>query len=70
MPLAAYSEHVQDADYDPDTQELTVTFRADGAQYVYYDVPLYVYNALAVTQWPGGFFRSVIKGKYRSAGPF
>jgi hypothetical protein len=70
MPLAASSDHLQDADYDENTQELTITFWYNNDRYVYYDVPLYVYNALAITQWPGNYFRSVIKGKYRSAGPF
>lgn len=70
MAITFNSTHVQSAEYDEDSQELTITFRYDGARYTYLDVPVYVYNGFAATIDPGDFFRSVIKGKFQSVGPF
>ena len=51
------------AEYDPTTQELTITFR-NGQSYSYPDVPEEVYQGLMKAPSPGVFFWANIKDVY------
>jgi len=60
MPELA-SSHVQSAEYDDDSNELTIRFQ-DGSEYVYYHIPRAVYDNLLAMPSPGDYFRTNIKG--------
>ncbi len=49
--------------YDDDRRELTVTF-VNGAQYLYTDVPLDVFEEMIKAESIGSFFAKNIKAKY------
>lgn len=58
------SSNIGSCAYDPDAQQLQVTFTS-GATYEYDDVPPAVYAGLLVAPSPGKYFAGVIKGAYR-----
>lgn len=62
MPELA-SRNLASAEYDEETQELTILFRS-GSSYVYSGVPVWVYNGLVTTIDPGGYFNELIRGVY------
>jgi hypothetical protein len=57
------SSNLQSADYSPETNSLTITFRG-GGRYSYADVPESVYAGLLAAPSPGSYFASTIKDKY------
>ena len=62
MPQLA-SSHVQSAEYDDESAQLTVTFQS-GEVYIYSEVPKFVYENLITMPDPGGYFRNNIKGLF------
>lgn len=58
------STHLQQVEYDEETQQLEITFR-DGQVYTYFEVPVYVYNGLISTIDTHDYFVSVIKDKFQ-----
>lgn len=52
------------AAYDDEAQELHLTFKSNGARWVYKDVPQSEADAFASAVSPGGYFLSQIKGQY------
>lgn len=57
------SSNLQDATYDPDVENLTITFQ-DGNPYVYFNVPVSVYRGLTQASSAGQYFHRQIKGRY------
>jgi lysyl-tRNA synthetase class 2 len=57
------SEHLDEAEYDADVEDLTITF-ADGAQYLYRNVPPGVWRGLRDAASAGGYFHRFIKGRF------
>ena len=57
------STSIASADWDKDSQELTVTFQ-NGRDYTFYDVPEDVYQGLVNAASPGQYFNAVIKNVY------
>lgn len=51
------------ADYDPETEELVITFH-NGLSYTYDGVPEQVYQDLLAAASPGTYYHAVIKGTY------
>lgn len=51
------------ADYDPQTQRLTVRF-TNGRRYVYFDVPVRVYAGLIGADCQGVYFNAEIRDRY------
>jgi hypothetical protein len=62
MPALA-SSNLASADYDAETQTLTITFKSGGA-YEYDGVPQAVYDQLLQASSAGQYFMSVIKDAY------
>ncbi len=58
------STALSSAQYDPDTQSLTVTFKGGGSSYTYPNVPPEVYEQLLTADSPGRFWRDSIKDVY------
>jgi hypothetical protein len=56
------SSNLLDATYDPDVENLTITF-SDGSQYEYYNVPASVYRALTQASSAGQYWNRQ-KGSY------
>jgi hypothetical protein len=52
--------------YDEDERSLSIWFRATG-RYIYYGVPVAVFEALKVAHSAGRYFNECIKGRYRCA---
>lgn len=61
--IAFQSAALQGAAYDPETQELTVTFR-NGQSYRYQGVPQGVFEQFREAASPGTFYFQNIKGVY------
>jgi KTSC domain len=51
------------AEYDTDTQELTLTF-SNGSSYDLSGVPPDLFNALVSSDSPGRYFNTYLKGQY------
>jgi len=51
-------------DYEADTRELAVTFRASGRRYIYFDFPPKEYAAFLAADSKGGFFNARVKNRY------
>lgn len=49
--------------YDEAMKTLTIDFQS-GAQYLYYEVPDYIYDELTTTIDPGAYFKQAIEGKF------
>jgi hypothetical protein len=62
MPVAQ-SSHLQNYEYDPNTQTLVIQF-VNGAVYRYDGVPLTEFNNLAQQGGGGVYFWTKIRGKY------
>ncbi len=58
------SSALSGAQYDPDTQTLTVTFKGGSTSYTYPNVPPDVYEQLTTADSPGRFWRESIKDRY------
>lgn len=56
---------IKEAEYDPKTEEMTLTF-ANGRIYRYYDVPEAVYNGLVTAPSTGHEFNTNIRDNYTS----
>ena len=52
------------ATYDDETQELDVTFIANGRTYTHPDVPAQVADELVASPSPGAYYNAAIKGSY------
>lgn len=52
------------ASYDPDTQQLVVSFRNGSQSYAYPNVPADVWDGLVSADSPGRFWRESIKDQY------
>ena len=50
--------------FDDDAEQLCVSFRETG-KYVYYDVPVALFDALCRAESAGSFFNAHIKGRFR-----
>ena len=50
---------------DPAIGELHIKFRQKGQHYVFYGVPVDVYNEMLVADSIGKFFHSNVKGNYK-----
>ncbi len=57
------SSNVAQADYDPDTETLTITF-TDYSVYDYFNVPQAVYSGLTAAGSVGSYVARQIKGRY------
>ena len=57
------SSNIESAAYDPEVENLTVTFR-DGSEYLYYNVPGSVYRGIQGAASAGRYFAQFIKGRY------
>lgn len=58
------SSNLQSAEYDPESEDLTITFR-DQSQYLYRNVPPHVYRKLQTAPSAGEYFnRQIKKGPY------
>lgn len=58
------SSSVDAIGYDPDSGKLYVRFAGSGRAYVYYGVPVSVYDALMAADSKGRFVNARIKGPY------
>lgn len=63
QPLS--SSHIQQADYDRESEDLTITFQ-DGSQYVYRNVPPSTYRGLTLAESCGSFFHRHIRSRFMS----
>ena len=57
------SSNLSEAQYDSQTQELTVTFQ-DGAEYTYENVPPETYRGLTLAGSAGQFFHRHIRDRF------
>jgi ABC-type uncharacterized transport system substrate-binding protein len=57
------SSYINAVEYDPQTQDLTVTF-ADGAVFLYSDVPVAEYQRLTRAPSVGKYFYAFIRDSY------
>lgn len=57
------SSNLSEASYDPDTQELRITFN-DGRTYSYSSVPASIYTGLQRAPSAGSYFHRQIKGRF------
>lgn len=64
----AASSHIESAEFDPDTDTLTLTFTG-GDSYDYLNVPPSTYRALCAAGSQGQFFHRAIKGRFAYTGP-
>lgn len=65
MPWQALqSNHLNGADYDPESESLSIQF-TNGALYRYHGVPATVADTLMQIGSPGSYFHDKIKGQYR-----
>ena len=62
MPVAQ-SSHLQNYEYDPNSQLLTIQF-VNGAVYQYAGVPAYEFYNMAQSGGAGTYFWAKIRGKY------
>jgi KTSC domain-containing protein len=62
MP-ALKSSNLASAEYDAETQSLTITFKS-GATYTYSDVSETIYEGLLSAASPGSYFASNIRDAY------
>ena len=58
------SSNIDSAQYDPQTQQLDVTFLRTGATYSYPGVPVSVWEAFKNAPSAGHFLRQEIAGRY------
>ena len=63
MPIVAQSSHLQNYDYDPETQVLTIQFQ-NGAVYQYSGVPSFEFENLRQNGGSGTLFWSRIRDRY------
>ena len=57
------SSHIAEFSYEPDVENLTVTFQS-GDAYTYFNVPVSVYRAWSAEGGSGRFFARQIKNHY------
>lgn len=57
------SSNLDEATYDPDTQELIITFQS-GDTYIYSNVPAETYDGLTKTGSAGAYFHRHIRDSY------
>ena len=57
------SSNLASASYDPDVENLTVTFQS-GDVYTYYNVPASVYRGLTLASSAGSYFYRSIRQRY------
>lgn len=57
------SSAISDASYDPETQEMEITF-VNGGPYTFYNVPQDVYDGLAAAPSAGRYYHAFIKGRF------
>jgi hypothetical protein len=50
--------------YSEQDQTLSITFLQSGRTYIYYDVPISIYNAIIRAGSPGRYFNANIKNRY------
>lgn len=62
------SSNVEYFHYDPEKQELTVSFRGTGT-YTYHDVPPHVHDEMKAAESHGKFINARLKGKYEFTRP-
>lgn len=65
MP-ALRSKLISNADYDPATNILTLTFADTGRVYDFFAVPPSIYEALLEARSAGTFLNATLKPRYRS----
>jgi lysyl-tRNA synthetase class 2 len=58
------SSNLDECDYDPDTDNLTIRFQS-GDEYTYFNVPPSVYRGLTAASSAGEYFHRQIKGRYQ-----
>lgn len=61
--LFARSSNLESADYDPETEDLSITFQSGGT-YTYHGVPPSVYRGLTLAGSAGQFFHRNIKDSF------
>ena len=57
------SSNIEEATYEPEVQNLTITFTG-GRTYVYFNVPQSVYRQLTLASSVGQFVRRNVVGRY------
>lgn len=57
------SSHLRQAEYDPESEDLTVTFQ-DGRGYLYRNVERQTYRALTRASSAGAYFHRQIRDRY------
>lgn len=57
------SSAISDAEYDPETQQMELTF-VNGGPYTFYNVPQDVYDGLGAAPSAGKYYHAFIKGRY------
>ncbi|GGJ01876.1 KTSC domain-containing protein [Paenibacillus hunanensis] len=58
------SSHISSIAYDDKSASLYVRFH-DGATYIYYDVPVFIYDGLLSAASHGSYLASRVKGVFR-----
>ncbi len=58
------SSAIAEASYDPETQEMDITFTNGPQEYTFYGVPETVFDGLISAPSAGRYYNSVIKGNY------
>lgn len=62
--LSIVSSLISQASYDAELQELHLTFKSNGARWIYRGVPQSEVDAFASAASPGRHFLDAIKGSY------
>lgn len=62
------SSAINRAEYDPQSQTLTIWFVESGGPYDYYGVPIYIYDGLCRAGSKGQYFNDYIKTTLAKAG--
>jgi hypothetical protein len=58
------SSMIERIDYEDEALTLGITFR-DSGRYLYFEVPRTIYDGLRAAGSAGGYFNSVVKGRFR-----
>ena len=67
--VPAGSTNIQQAEYDSDTDTLTITFMGNGESYDYFNVPASVFRGMTQAVSAGSYFHRFIKNRYSYDGP-
>lgn len=57
------SSHIQSVEYDPDSEDMTVTFQS-GDRYMYRNVPVGIYQRWQTAGSAGEYFQRMVKGRF------